>query len=119
LLGARLLGARLLDRGRWRRLVARLLRLRLFVPLPRFFVRLFRARLELVDAALLLGQGSSGGRLLLERAPLARTIAAIAVTVAAAAVAPSAAVLFAFTLRTRTLGLALGRELVELRRFTP
>jgi hypothetical protein len=106
-----LLCARLLDRWRRRRLVARLrlLLLRLFVAC------LFGARLELVDAALLLGQGSSGGRLLLERAPLARTIAAVAVAVAAATVAPAAALLFALALGPGTL--ALGRELMELRRF--
>ena len=110
---ARLLDARLFGRW-WRRLVARLLLLRLFVPLPRLFGRrLFRARLELVDAALLLGEGSGCGRVLLERAPFTRTVAAIAV--AAAAVAPSAALLFAFALGPRSV--PLGRKLMELRRF--
>ena len=70
-----------------------------------------------MDTALLLGEGGGGRRLLLERAPLARTIAAIAVAIAAAAVAPSAPVLFAFALRPGTL--ALGRKLMELRRLTP
>ena len=110
---ARLLDARLF--GRWRRrLVARLLLLRLFVPLPRLFGRrLFRARLELVNAALLLGQGSGRRRVLIARAFLARAVAAIAV--AAAAVAPSAALLFAFALGPRSV--PLGRKLMELRRF--
>jgi hypothetical protein len=88
--------------------------LRLFVPLLRFFVlRLFGARLKLVDTALLLGEGCGGGRLLLERAPLARTISAIAV--ASATVAASAPVLFAFAFGAWRLGLA--RELMELGRF--
>ena len=126
----RLLGARLLDRGRRRRLVARLFLKWLFVPrrlcLPmRFFVpRLFCARLELVDAPLLLGQGGGCRRMVFART--IRAIAAIttlaAIAVAATAIAASPAVLFAFALRTRTLTLnlrllALGRELVELRRF--
>ena len=90
--------------------------LRLFALLPGLLVlRLFRARLELVDAALLLGEGSGCGRLLLERAPLARTVSAIAVAVAAAAVASAAPMLFAFALGPRSL--ALGRELMDLRRF--
>ena len=83
-------------------------------------LRLFRARLELVDAALLLGEGSGCGRMLLARTilartVLARTIAAVAVAVAAATVAPAAARLFALALGPGTL--ALGRELMELRRF--
>ena len=77
--------------------------------------RLFRARLELVDTALLLGEGSGCGRVLFARAILARPITAIAV--AAAAVAPSAPVLFAFALGPGSLSLALGRELMELGRF--
>ena len=84
----------------------------LFVP------RLFRTRLELVDAALLLGEGSGCGRVLLARTILARTVLArtvAAIAVAAAAVAPSAAVLFAFALGPRSL--ALGGELMDLWRF--
>ena len=110
LLDARLFGVPLLRTGRLdgrrrRRLVTRLLLLGLFMP------RLFRARLELVDAALLFGERSRGRRVLVAR----RTISAIAVAVAAAAVAPSAPMLFAFALGPWTL--ALGRELMELRRF--
>ena len=52
-------------------------------------------------------------RTILARTVLARTVAAVAV--AAAAVAPSAALLFAFALGPRSL--ALGRKLMELRRF--
>ena len=80
--------------------------------------RLFRARLELVDTALLLGEGSGCGRVLFARTILARTVLAgtvPAIAVAAAAVAPSAAVLFAFALGPGRL--ALGRELMDLRRF--
>ena len=51
--------------------------------------------------------------MLLARTILARTVAAVAV--AAAAVAPSAAVLFTFALGPWSL--ALGRELMDLRRF--
>jgi hypothetical protein len=148
LLGARLVctfDTRLLDRGRRGLLIARLLLLRLFVPMRLFLplrflmplrlllltrllvVRLFCARLELVDAPLLLGQSGGCRRMVLARAIDAITAVA-AIAVAAAAVTASPAVLLAFALGTRTLpltlGLALnlrlavGRELMKLGRFT-
>jgi hypothetical protein len=96
-------------------------------------VRLFCARLELVDAPLLLGQSGGCGRMVLARAIDAIT----AIAVAAAAVTASPAVLLAFALGTRTLPLtltlrlpltltlrlalnlrlAVGRELMKLGRF--
>ena len=120
LLGARLRNARLLDRRRRRRLIARLLMVRFFLPC------LLRARLELVDATLLLRQRCRCGGVLLARTIAAiAPIAAIAVAVTAAAIAASAAVLFAFALRTGTLALAVtldlrlafARKLMKLRRL--
>ena len=99
--------------GPWRfdrRFVALLLRL--FMPLVGLFARcLFGARLELMDAALLLGQRRGRGGLL-----LAWTVSAVAVS--AAAVAPATPMLFTFALGPRTLGLCFARELVELGRLT-
>ena len=117
LLGARLRNARLLDRRRRRRLIARLLMVRFFLPC------LLRARLELVDATLLLRQRCRCGGVLL--AWTIAAIAAIAVAVTAAAIAASAAVLFAVALRTGTLALAVtldlrlafARKLMKLRRL--
>src|SRR5437660_10621237 len=54
-----------------------------------------------MDAALLLGERSGGGRVL-----LARTICAVAIAVAPAAIAPSAAMLFAFALGLGLRGIA-------------
>ena len=106
---AALLGARRLDRCR-RCFIARLLAR---LPASLLLACGFRLLLELVDAALLLGE--RGGR---RRVLLARAIAAIALAaVAAATVASPAAVFFAVALGPGTLTLNVGRELVELRRL--
>lgn len=107
--GAALLGAWRLDRCR-RCFVARLLAR---LPASLLLACGFRLLLELVDAALLLGERSGRRRVL-----LARAIAAIALAaVAAATIASAAAVFFAVALGPGTLTLNVGRELVELRRL--
>src|SRR3954471_18524731 len=93
-----------------RSLVAGLLGLTFLVPLRLLMRCLLGAGFELMDAPLLLGERGRLGRMLGTRpiATLARPIATI--TIAATAVAAPTTVLFAFTLRARSVPLAFSRE---------
>ena len=84
----------------------------LLVALRFVVADLLRAGLELMNATLLLGERSGGGRVLVART-LSAALPSVAIAVASAAVAPPAAMLFAFAFGPRSL--SFGCKLMKLR----